>query len=93
MSLTSATAEVIGFFVAAKLLKLLGTNPASIIILLAFAIRFAGYYFITRPYFLIPMETMHFFNFGILYILISQKADSIGRLLILKNIEILISFF
>jgi phosphate/sulfate permease len=78
MSLTSATAEVIGFFVAAKLLKLLGTNPASIIILLAFAIRFAGYYFITRPYFLIPMETMHFFNFGILYILISQKADSIA---------------
>ena len=81
MSLTASVAEVIGFFVAAKLLKLLGTNLASIVILLAFAIRFAGYYFISTPYFLIPMETMHFFNFGILYVLIAQKADSIGRLL------------
>jgi hypothetical protein len=81
MSLTASVAEVIGFFVAAKLLKLLGTNLASIVILLAFAIRFGGYYFITSAYFLIPMETMHFFNFGILYVLIAQKADAIGRFL------------
>jgi len=79
MSLTSATAEVIGFFLASRVIKKLGTNLASVIILLAFTIRFAGYYYIREPYWIISMETMHFFNFGILYVLIVQKADSIGR--------------
>lgn len=79
MSLTASIAEILGFFLAVPIIKFLGTNLASISVLLAFAVRFAGYYFIRYPYFLIITETMHFFNFGILYILISQKADSIGR--------------
>jgi len=89
MSLTASIAEIIGFFLAAKFLKLFGTNLSCIIILLAFTIRFGGYYFIRQPYFLIAMETMHFFNFGILYVLIAQKADSIGRLIILKSIQLI----
>ena len=80
MSLVSAIAEVIALFFAGKVLKTLGTNLSSIIILLAFTVRFCGYYYIRQPYFLTFMETMHFFNFGILYVLILQKADSIGRL-------------
>ena len=79
MSIASALAEIAGFFLAGKLLKLLGTNLASIVILLAFAVRFAGYYYISQPYLLTIMESMHFFNFGILYVLIVQKADSIGK--------------
>ncbi|CAF0763327.1 unnamed protein product [Rotaria sordida] len=78
MSMISASAEVIALFLASRMLRLLGMNTASIIILIAFAIRFAGYYFIRRPYFLLIMETMHYFNFGILYVLIAQKADSIA---------------
>ena len=78
MSLISASAEVVALFLAARMLKLIGTSASSVIILLAFAVRFAGYYFIRRPYYLLFMESMHYFNFGILYVLIAQKADSIG---------------
>ena len=85
MSFTASVAEVLGFFLAVPLINFLGTNLASISVLLAFAVRFAGYYFIRYPYLLIIMETMHFFNFGILYVLISQKADSIGRWLEMKG--------
>jgi len=79
MSLSSAIAEIAGFFLAKPLLKFLGTNCASVVILLAFAVRFAGYHYITIPEALAAMESMHFFNFGILYVLIVQKADSIGK--------------
>ncbi|CAF1094125.1 unnamed protein product [Adineta ricciae] len=78
MSLISAIAEVIALFFAEKVLKFLGTDVASIIILLAFALRFAGYYFILQPFLLPISETMHFFNFGILYVLVLQKAASIA---------------
>ena len=78
MSLIMAISEVIAFYIAGRFIKLFGTNLSSIIIFLAFAIRFAGYYYIQKPYFLLFVETMHFFNFGILYVLIAQKADSIG---------------
>jgi len=78
MSLISASAEVFALFFAGRVLKTFGTNFSSVIILIAFAIRFGGYHFIRRPYFLLFMETMHFFNFGILYVLISQKADAIA---------------
>ncbi len=75
MSLVASIAEIAGFFLAARVIRLLGTNLASVIILLAFTVRFGGYYLIREPYLLITMETMHFFNFGILYVLIVQKAD------------------
>ncbi|UJR09330.1 hypothetical protein I4U23_013573 [Adineta vaga] len=78
MSLVSAIAEVIALFFAEKVLKVLGTNLASVIILLSFTARFCGYYFIRQPSFLPFVETMHFFNFGILYVLIIQKAGSIA---------------
>ncbi len=32
------------------------------------------------------METMHFFNFGILYLLIAEKADTIGIYLSMKEL-------
>jgi hypothetical protein len=79
MSLVSAGAELIALFLAGRILKLLGTNVCSILILLAFTIRFGGYYLIRQAYFFIFMETMHFFNFGILCVLIAKKADSIGK--------------
>jgi hypothetical protein len=85
MSAVAATAEVLAFFLAGRLLKLLGTNLTSVIILLAFAVRFAGYYYIRRPYFLTFMEPMHFFNFGILYVLVAQETDAIGMYIILIN--------
>ncbi|CAM4803430.1 unnamed protein product [Rotaria magnacalcarata] len=78
MSLVSSIAEVSALYVAGRVLKFLGTNVASIIIFLAFAVRFSGYYFITAPYYFICMESMHFFNFGILYVLMTEKADSIA---------------
>jgi hypothetical protein len=79
MSLIAATSEVIAFYAASRFIKFFGINLTSILIFLAFAIRFFGYYFIPKPYFLLPMETMHFFNFGMLLVLIAQKADSIGN--------------
>jgi hypothetical protein len=85
MSLIAATSEVLALFIAGRMLKLLGTNVSSVIILIAFVIRFAGYYFIRRPYFILFVETMHYFNFGILYVLIAQKADSIGNREIFVN--------
>ncbi len=78
MALISAASEVIALYLASRMIKFFGTNLSSIIIFLAFAIRFSGYYFIQKPYFLLPIETMHFFNFGILYVLIAQKADALG---------------
>lgn len=79
MSLVSAASELAALFFVGKILKTLGVNLCSILILLAFAVRFAGYYFIQKAYFFICMETMHFFNFGILYVLIGQEADAIGK--------------
>lgn len=78
MSLIAAISEVIAFYIAGRLIRLFGANLSSIIIFLAFSVRFSGYYFIQRPYYLLSVESMHFFNFGILYVLIAQKADSIG---------------
>ncbi|CAF4045726.1 unnamed protein product [Adineta steineri] len=78
MSLITSTVEVIALFVAHKLIKCLGTKISSILIFIAFIIRFTGYYFIRRPYLLLPLETMHFFNFGILYVLIAQQALEIA---------------
>lgn len=79
MSLIASIAEVFAFFLAARMLKFFGTNACSIFILIAFAIRFGGYYLIRRPYFLLFVEPMQYFNFGILYVLIAQKADAIGN--------------
>ncbi|CAF4544074.1 unnamed protein product [Rotaria sp. Silwood2] len=92
MSLVAALSEVFALYIARRMLKFFGTNLSSIIIFLAFSIRFGGYYFIQQPYFFILMETMHFFNFGILYVLIAQKADSIGRFKILNNISVILLF-
>ena len=79
MSLVSAGSELAALFFVSKILKTLGINLCSILILLAFAVRFSGYYFIRKAYFFICMESMHFFNFGILYVLIGQEADAIGK--------------
>lgn len=78
MSLIAAISEVIAFYLASRVIKFFGTNMTSIFIFLAFAVRFSGYYFIVKPYFYIPLETMHFFNFGILYVLMAQKAEAIA---------------
>jgi len=78
MSLIAAISEVIALSVAGRLIKFFGTNLTSIIIFLTFSIRFAGYYYIRRAYYILFCETMHFFNFGILYVLIAQKADAIA---------------
>jgi hypothetical protein len=86
MSLISAISEVIAFYLASRIIRLFGTNLSSILIFLAFAVRFSGYYFIQKPYFFLPMETMHFFNFGILYLLIAEKADTIGIYLSMKEL-------
>ena len=79
MSLIAAISEIIAFYLAGRLIKFLGTNHSSVLIFLAFAIRFSGYYYIPNPYYFLFVETMHFFNFGILYVFIAQKADSIGE--------------
>lgn len=79
MSIISASSEILALFIARRMLKLMGTSVNSVIILIAFAIRFAGYYLIRNPHHILFMEPMHYFNFGILYILIAQKADAIGR--------------
>ena len=78
MSAVSATAEVLAFFLSGRLINLLGTKLSSVIILLAFAVRYAGYYYIRQPYFLAFMEPMHFFNYGILIVLIAQETNAIG---------------
>lgn len=75
----AAISEILAFYLAGRLIKFLGTNRSSILIFVAFAIRFSGYYYIPHPYYFLFIETMHFFNFGILYVLIAQKADSIGE--------------
>jgi hypothetical protein len=85
MYLIAGISEVIAFYFAKRVITFFGTNASSIIIFLAFAIRFGGYYFIRGPYYFLPIETMHFFNFGILYVLIAQKADAIGILKIVVN--------
>ncbi|CAF1253487.1 unnamed protein product [Rotaria sordida] len=78
MSLVSSLSELVAFFLAGRALNFFGTNLLSIAIFLAFSIRFSGYYFIRKPYYFILMETMHFFNYGILYVLMAQKADAIA---------------
>jgi MFS family permease len=78
MSLTDAISEIVAVYVAGRLIKMLGTNLSSVLIFVAFSIRFSGYYLIRKPYYFVFVETMHFFNFGILYVLIAQKADSIA---------------
>ncbi|CAF1240249.1 unnamed protein product [Adineta steineri] len=78
MLLVSSISEVIAFYFARRVIKFCGINLSSILIFLAFALRFFGYYFIRKPYWYLPVETMHFFNFGILYVLIAERADTIA---------------
>ncbi|UJR36825.1 hypothetical protein I4U23_029538 [Adineta vaga] len=78
MLLISASSEVIAFYAARRVIRFFGSNFSCIIIFLAFAIRFSGYYFLPKPFFYLPMETMHFFNFGILNVLIAERADTIA---------------
>lgn len=78
MSLIAAISEVLAFYLAGRIIRVFGMNISSIIIFLAFSVRFSGYYYIQKPYYILSVETMHFFNFGILYVLIAQRADSIG---------------
>ncbi|CAF1611547.1 unnamed protein product [Adineta ricciae] len=78
MLLIAASSEVIAFYVARRVIQFLGSNLSSIVIFLAFAIRFGGYYFLPQPFLYLPIETLHFFNYGILYVLISEKADAIA---------------
>lgn len=80
MHLISALSEVLAFYFARRVIQFLGNNLSSVAIFLAFAIRLGGYYFIPKPYFFLPVETMHFFNFGILSVLIAERADAIGSL-------------
>ena len=79
ITLITATVEVLAFFVAHKILKLLGKKVWSVIIFTAFAIRFSAYIFIRRSYYFLPVEIMHFFNFGILFVLVSEEAFVIGN--------------
>ncbi|CAF1292604.1 unnamed protein product [Rotaria sp. Silwood1] len=78
MFFIASISEVIAFYCAKRVINFFGANISSIIIFLAFSIRFGGYYFIPNPYFYLPLETTHFFCFGILYVLIAQKADLIA---------------
>ncbi|CAF4002893.1 unnamed protein product, partial [Rotaria magnacalcarata] len=78
MFLIASISEVAAFYCAARVIKFFGPNGSSIVIFLAFALRFCGYYFLPQPSYYLPVETMHFFNFGILYVLIAQKADLIA---------------
>jgi hypothetical protein len=89
MSIVSASAELIALFLAGKILKKIGTNVSSLLILIAFGIRFGGYYLIENPRWLAPIESMHFFNFGILFVLIAQYADAIGSLMFCLPIHLL----
>ncbi|CAF4374716.1 unnamed protein product [Rotaria sp. Silwood2] len=56
-------ASVSAFYSSKRVIKFLGPNLSSIMIFLAFAVRFGGYYFIPEPYYFIPLETTHFFLF------------------------------
>lgn len=79
MSLIAAISEVIAFLIASQVIRFFGMNFSSILVFLAFSVRFFGYYFIQKPYLFLPLEITHFFNYGILYVLIVQKADTIGN--------------
>lgn len=75
----ASISEVFAFYSAKRVINFFGPNLSAIIIFLAFAIRFGGYYFLPEPYLYLLVESMHFFNYGILYVFISTKADLIGR--------------
>ena len=79
MSIVSAAAELVALFLAGKILNFVGTNISSLLILIAFGIRFGGYYLIRRAIFWTFMESMHFFNFGILFVLIAREANEMGK--------------
>ncbi|CAF1380451.1 unnamed protein product [Rotaria sordida] len=78
MSLLTSLIELLALVFARKILIILGKNKCSMLIFIAFSIRFFGYYSIVRPYFILIVETMHFFNFGILYVFICEKALNIA---------------
>lgn len=80
MFLIAAASEVTAFYFAKRVIAFFGTNVSSIIIFVAFAIRFSGYYILLKPYYYLPLETLHFFNFGILYVLIAETAERVGMI-------------
>ena len=80
MSLILALSEIAAMLVADKFLNYFGSK-ISILIFLAFAIRLGGYYVIPRPFFYLPLETMQFFNYGLLYVFITRTAKAIGTVL------------
>ena len=77
-----------------KLLKYLDLK-ISILIFLAFAIRLSGYYIIRRPFLCLPLETIQFFIYGILYVFITRTAKAIGMLnyFSVRHFQLIIFFF
>jgi hypothetical protein len=86
LSLIAAIVEIVALFISHKFFKCFSIQIATIVIFLGFIIRFFGYYFISQPYFYLPLEIIHFFNFGILFVLISEEAFKIGIYFIFKII-------
>ena len=78
--LITAAVEFLALFVAHRFIQVLGKKVSTIVIFTTFAIRFTAYIFIQRSYWFLPVETIHFFNFGILFVLVSEEAFAIGKL-------------
>ncbi|CAF1075337.1 unnamed protein product [Didymodactylos carnosus] len=78
MWLIACTSELCAFFFSGCILNKVGTDLASIIILLAYSARFASYYLIRHPNNYLPIETFYFFTFGIRCALVAKRAHDIA---------------
>ena len=86
ITLITAAVEVLALFVAHRFIQVVGKKVSTIVIYATFAIRFTAYIFIRRSYWFLPVETIHFFNFGILFVLLSEEAFDMGKFNIFPSI-------
>uniref|UniRef100_A0A0K8T4A4 Major facilitator superfamily (MFS) profile domain-containing protein n=2 Tax=Lygus hesperus TaxID=30085 RepID=A0A0K8T4A4_LYGHE len=65
------------FFFSGWFLKKIGYEHCMSLVLIAFGIRFVAYYFLTNPWWILPIEVLNGFTFGLFYSTMTTYANAL----------------
>ena len=74
----NSISEVAMLFVSGKVINLIGHVPCLYIALLAYAVRYLCYSFLTNAWFVLPIELLHGVSFGLMYAAATAYASIIA---------------
>ncbi|KAF6209314.1 hypothetical protein GE061_015061, partial [Apolygus lucorum] len=69
--------EIPFFFASGWFLKKLGYEHCMTLVLIAFGVRFLSYYFLISPWWILPIEALNGFTFGLFYSTMTTYANAL----------------